>query len=870
MKAHHHLFTLAIVFLPVLIHAQVSFIENKGQWDQQVLFRSENGNSSFFLGKDGYTVLMRHATDYRLFAEYYHGHHQQTGAGGQGRTVPPAVRAHAYKVKFLESNLNAQIVQEKTLAGYTNFFIGNDSSKWAAGCKSYEAITYKNLYNGIDLVYYVQNGELKYDLVVNPGADLSQIQLHYDGVTSLRIKNRELVVGTSVGDAQELQPYTYQYSNGRKEIIQCSYKLEGNTVSFDVSNYDNEKTLIIDPILIFSSYSRSATDNWGMSAAYGPDGSFFGAGIALSTGFPVSTGVIQTTGGGPSATGTPGDIGIIKLSADGTTRMYATYLGGTGMEQPQSMIADAAGNLIVTGRTNSGASFPGNLAGPGGSYDIFVTKINADGTAIIGSTKIGGTNDDGVNISSNRGAGPQALLRNYGDDARSEVILDANNNILLAGSTNSSNFPVSNGFQNTFGGSQDAVIIKLNPDANAIIWSTYLGGIGFDGAFGVAVNAANGIIYIAGGTTTSVLFPGISQSSLQQSFSGGAADGFITRLHDNGTHVSMFNSTYLGTSGVDIIYGIKLDQSGSAYVTGTSTGFWPVLNAVYSVVNARQFIAKLFPDCSGFVYSTTFGTAGAASPNISPVAFTVDDCGNVYVAGWGGGANSFGGGPNTYPTAGTTGLPVTPDAFQSTTDGSDFYMFVLQKDAASQLYGGFFGQLGGNGGLDHVEGGTSRFDSQGVLYLAACANCKNVGAVTPAQTSFPITAGVFGDINPSVGGGGCNLGMVKLKFDFAGSGCVITSDNSVRIDTAAKLSFFPNPNKGRFQIRYHHPSNTATQCYLRVFNEQGIVVFKQPFTANRSYNGIVVDMGAKAAGVYFVEVSNAKGIRMAAGKFFIE
>ena len=158
---------------------------------------------------------------------------------------------------------------------------------------------------------------------------------------------------------------------------------------------------------------------------------------------------------------------------------------------------------------------------------------------------------------------------------------------------------------------------------------------------------------------------------------------------------------------------------------GTTTGNWPVINAAYSVANSRQFIAKLRADLSGYVYSTTFGTNGALNPNISPVAFLVDNCENVYVSGWGGGANNFGGG---YPSAGTAGMPVTPDAFQRNTDGSDFYFFVLQKNAASQLYGSFFGQLGGGGALEHVDGGTSRFDATGTIYQAMCANCKNVAS----------------------------------------------------------------------------------------------------------------------------------------------
>jgi gliding motility-associated-like protein len=275
----------------------------------------------------------------------------------------------------------------------------------------------------------------------------------------------------------------------------------------------------------------------------------------------------------------------------------------------------------------------------------------------------------------------------------------------------------------------------------------------------------NGDIYVAGGTG-SANFPQTNPASLQSVYNGGIADGYITRLRDNGATVTINRSSFLGTDLTDIVYGVQFDRAGFPYVMGTSTGAWPVTNAAYVNASARQFIAKLQPDLSAFVYSTTFGTPGALSPNISPVAFLVDNCENVYVSGWGGAANSFSSPP--YPTSGTSGMPITPDAFQTQTDGSDFYFFVLKRNASDILYGSYFGQRGGNGGVDHVDGGTSRFDAKGVIYQAVCANCKFVPSGQPLQASYPITAGVFGNVNPASDGGGCNLGMAKILFDFTG------------------------------------------------------------------------------------------------------
>ncbi|MFN9112350.1 MAG: hypothetical protein ACK5XN_19965, partial [Bacteroidota bacterium] len=397
-------------------------------------------------------------------------------------------------------------------------------------------------------------------------------------------------------------------------------------------SYDAAYPLIIDPSLVFSSFSRSTSDNWGFSATPGPDGSMFGAGICAVTGFPVTLGAYQTQGGGPGSSDLPPDIVIIKLSPDGRTRLYATYLGGSGIEQPHSLIADADGNLVVAGRTNSGSSFPGTLFGPGGAYDIFITKFNATGTSLIGSVKIGGSQNDGVNMSESRSTGPRALLRNYGDDGRSEVILDKDQNILLASCTWSNNFFVRNAFQSGFaGGLQDGVIIKLNPNATSVVWSTYLGGSGDDAAFVLSTQPGSGEIYVAGGTT-STNFPGMNPGVVQSTYNGGPADGFITRLNGSGNAVSLLQGTYLGTDQIDIVYGVQFDQQGFPYVMGTSTGNWPVTSNVgYRDINARQFISKLQPDLSGFVYSTTFGTPNALAPNISPVAFLVDNCENVYV-----------------------------------------------------------------------------------------------------------------------------------------------------------------------------------------------------------------------------------------------
>ncbi len=243
-------------------------------------------------------------------------------------------------------------------------------------------------------------------------------------------------------------------------------------------------------------------------------------------------------------------------------------------------------------------------------------------------------------------------------------------------------------------------------------------------------------------------------------------NGYVSVFSPGG---ALLRTTYMGTTGVDQVYGIQFDRFGFPYVTGQTTGNWPVVNATFSNAGAKQFIAKLQPDLSAFVYSTVFGKA-ASEPSISPTAFLVDRCENVYVSGWGGSL-----GRNSYPNSGTAGLPTTPDAIKPGTDGNDFYFFVLQKNATAQLFGSFFGQDGG--GADHVDGGTSRFDRNGVVYQAMCANCKQLGPVP-----FPTTPGAWSETNPSAG---CNLGLVKFEMNFSGVRSGIQSAiNGVPRDTA--------------------------------------------------------------------------------------
>ena len=768
------LFTIAVSLFTVgSLSAQgnIEFIENKGQWDERIRYKGEVSNGDFFIRNGGFTVVQHNPADLQQLVQFKHG----LTADGRPATNPGplTVRSHAWNVDFIGASTGVMMIPDKPIPTYNNYFIGNDPAKWASECKIYQGVTIKGVYPGIDLRYYSDRGTLKYDILVQPGADPARIALRYDGVDKVQVKNKELVLSTSIAEFRESAPFTYQASVTGRAEVNCKYTVTGNIVRFDVKDYDRTKPLVIDPSIVFCSFSGSRTDSWGFTATHGPDESFFGGGIVFRNssggGFPVSTGAFQTTHQGGEF-----DIGIIKLSPNGSSRIYATYIGGSAKDQPHSLIVDAAGNLYLAGRTNSPDYPTVNNGSVGGAlFDIVVTKLNATGTALLGSRRIGGSGNDGVNISDTRAL--NSLQRNYGDDGRSEVILDGTGNVYVASSTQSADFPGTRGFfqQNFGGGNQDGVVLKFNSDLSTLLFSSYLGGTGNDAAYVLSLNPLNNNIYVAGGTESSNLLPGTQAGTLGDANNGGI-DGFIAVINNTGTTV--INSTYVGTEGFDQIFGIQFDAKGFPYIMGQTTGAWEIRNALYGNPAGKQFICKLQPDLSNYVYSTAFGS-GAVTPNISPIAFLVDRCENVYISGWGG---SFGT-ANVWNSAGTFGLPVTPDAFKSTTDGKDFYFFILRKDAVSQLFGSFFGENNiPAGGSDHVDGGTSRFDRNGKIYQAICGNC-NIGV----QPVYPTTAGAWSTVNNVVGGSECTLTMLKIDMNFAGVRAGIQSSiNGVPRDTA--------------------------------------------------------------------------------------
>jgi gliding motility-associated-like protein len=779
------IFLFTIIFISNLAIAQkyLDFVENKGQWDESIKYKSEIAGGTIFLKSTGYRVMQYNVDDYHQLSELLHSHNKKDdhsiieSADGSKKKIPMGdvgaelnIRSHSYEVKFLNANSNPTIVPDKALASYNNYILGNDPSKWTSNCKVYNAVTYKNVYPNIDVRFYTSNETLKYDIIVHPGGDPNKVILYFDGVDGLKVKDEVLQIKTSVGTINELAPYSYSLNNNERTEIACGYEVKGNFVQFKLnSDYNKSATLVIDPSVIFISYTGSVPDNWGFTATYDGSGNFYAGGIVFAAGFPLSNGAFQTTfkGGGTLKT----DMGIMKFDATGINRVYSTYIGGAGDDQPHSLVVDRAGNLVIAGRSSS-SDYPTKgitpLYGTGGGYDIVLTKLNATGTALIGSSRIGGTKDDGVNIAPNypQSTGSTSTRRNYGDDSRSEVILDNDNNILLASVTQSTDFKVTaSAFQTKPGAStsvrfQDGVVIKMDPNLNNVLFSSFLGGNNDDAAFVLSINPLNGDIFVAGATASTDL-PGDKSGVISATNQGaaGTVDGFIMNIKSDGSAIN--KTTYIGTTGQDVLFGIQFDKLGFPYITGTTTGTFPVKNSNFNTKNpsqstGKQFIAKLTPDLSSYVFFTNFGSPTAVLPSLSITAFLVDRCQNMYVSGWGG--SSIG---DNYVTGTLDGMIISRDAYKKVTDGADFYFFILGKNADSLIYATYFGQDAGF--ADHVDGGTSRFDPSGTIYQSICS-CGGSRGSNP-RTSI---VGTPGSWSPNRGNNSCNLLAVKLAFYSAG------------------------------------------------------------------------------------------------------
>lgn len=758
-------------------YSPVEFVRNDGQWEGPFAYRAKYGNVTLFLEENAFTYHISDPGNIETIHKFKHG-----------EITEYKLYYHNYRVTMVGANDHPAITGSKPQPHYYNYYLSKDTSRWKSFIHPEMAVDYKGIYNKTDLHVASEGRNIKYDFIVHPGGNPDDIQLKYDGVDKLHLKDENLVVTTSVGDMYEMKPYVYQYVNGTRQEVACKYQLRGNVLSYVFpKGYDKTVSLIIDPDIVFASFTGSTSDNWGFTATYDNGGNFYAGGIVSGAGYPVQpSGLGRVYQGGsiadsnfsvpfpgsPPVPDFPSDMGISKFNPSGTQLVYSTYLGGTSQDQPHSMVTDGNGVLYIAGRTYSN-DFPGTVNSHSGGSDIIVAKLNANGT-LSNSRYVGGSNDDGVNISSVYGT-VKSLKHSYADDARSEILLDNGGNVYVAGCSKSNDFPTANATKGTLSGLQDGVVFKLDNNLSTVIWSTYIGGNSMDAAYVLAFSRNQASVYVSGGTASSD-FTG--SGGIWNTYQGGSADGYIIKYQNSGTY-PVQRATLIGRNDYDQCFGIQVDAQDNVYITGqTLGGNFPVTAGVYNNANSSQFVMKLNSDLNTNIYSTVFGSGTSTTTNITPVAFLVDTCQNVYISGWGGSVSNNGGNVANMPTK-LTPAPIPSNIVSSTTtDNSDFYFIVLSKDAASLLFAAYYG---GSSTGEHVDGGTSRFDENGVVYQAICGGCG-----TPTVPLPPTTQGAY---KTSKGATNCNLLAIKIAFNLGSVAAKATAQPNAVVCLGEPVTF---------------------------------------------------------------------------------
>lgn len=732
---------VCLVLLPLFAFGQGNQVwlhPNRGQWDDRISYKVELESGEMLIEPKGFT--------YHFYELSTHDHGPKQHNEGEEQHF----RSHVIKTHFLKAQQPVAFEERNQSPFYRNYFLSKDESQWRPEVYSLKEVTGKSVYPGVDLLLQGGEGSLKYSWIVAPGTDCAVIQWDYEGAESITVNARgELEIRHSLGIITESKPLAWTIHDGKKIPVVLNYEINGTTVSFSgTSNTAFTDTLIIDPSLTFSTFTGSLVDNWGFTAAPDPVGNLFAGGIVFGVGYPTTPGAIDQSFNGGSSSGFQIDVGITKFNQSGSQIIYSTYLGGNGNETPHSIVSGPTGELFILGVTsstnfpmsgssfdnsfNGGPSFAGNSLGFDNGADLYIARFNQAGTALLASTYIGGTGTDGVQESS--------LRYNYGDQFRGEIIVNGSS-VYVASVTTSSNFPTQNAAQPSLNGLQDAVFFEMDLGLSAFQWSTYFGGGGTETGNGIQLSST-GDVYVAGGTNS----PGLFTSGNDLSFNGGIADGYLARL--NGNTGAILSGTYIGTTDYDQSYFVQLDQDDAVYVYGQTQGTMPITAGCYGLSNSGQYVAKYSTNLATLNWTTTIG-AGTGHVEISPTAFLVSNCKDIYLSGWGGNVNLS----SQANQSSSNGFPVTADAYQPTTNGSNFWIAVLGQDATFLKYATFMGGI--NSSANHVDGGTSRFDKNGSIYHAVCAACGG------ANSGFTTTPGAWSTQNPSPN---CNLAAFKFEL----------------------------------------------------------------------------------------------------------
>ena len=746
----------AAVLWSLGLSAQQGFVRNDGQWEDPSKFVYRFGANAIFLTGDSIVFSILNPNDQHNHSAPEKHHYSDT------------LHYANFSLKFAGANkLNWK--GGEAFDHKNHFYLGH-RSRWRTSVPSFHDIVARDVYPGIDLKVYTAAGGLKYDWIVHPGADPSVIVQEYGGIDGLEVLPKKVKIRTAIGTLEEEMPYAYQGSGE----VRARYQRGKDEVRINLGTYDQSQTLTIDPIYIFSTYSGSQADNFGYTATFDDNGNAFGGGIVFGTGYPVVLGSYDISYNGGFFDGA-----ISKFSADGSQLLWSAYLGGNNLDQPHSMDCDENGNLYVMGLTGSSdfavtanandTTFGGGNSAVAEYYtlangsDMYVSAISADGTQLLGSTFLGGENNEGFNDS---------LRFNYGDSFRGEIEVQRGGGpVYLVATADSSGYPITPGATDYQGG-LDGVLSVFSRNMDSLFYSTYLGTEGDEALYSLSLTSKEGNaqnssrVFVAGAINSSESYLSAVGDSLVLTSSGnhsallGAIDlrdysGPILEAIHSSTDTAYNQHFFIepNTPGdTTTVFTVVGQHKGG--LLASDTNFWGQPGS------AQYFMEFTFDSVAGaFTNNRTlvFGDSSHTTVDLSPTALLVDDCGNTYFSGWGGSPNTEGN---------TNGLALTPNAVRTTTDGRDFYFLVLDPSWRSARLATYYG----SSSREHVDGGTSRFDKKGRIYQGVCAGCGG----NSAYPAFPSTA--YSTTNNSTN---CNLAVTVIDMDIQNARLELTPDPPV-------------------------------------------------------------------------------------------